>query len=275
MGQVKTIRGVLALHYSINMKDNLATLTKLTHLTHREKQLHQTTCGKYVSNRKKRGLIDIAGQALHVVFGTATDSQIKDVKRQIHVQSVHINQLAVAHEELIKDIYAWKKVLTRRSDRMNEQLYLTRVLEYCNTLNIILEDARNNILNFNYFDVTIIQKEIDKFKTATGLTEISSNLKNSLLLQVIEPNKILITALFTDDSYYDYFNLSPFPMFNTKIPRHKFFTKFRFSDILISNERRKFAVLTVDEINNCLLIEGKRFFRPFLEKIVDFNFCPI
>ena len=77
---------------------------------------------KQLNNRNKRGLVNLIGKGLNVLFGTATEDEVLDLRDKI----ADIEEIRRKNDRLIEDIYSTSKV---QLDKINEIINDTNSLK--------------------------------------------------------------------------------------------------------------------------------------------------
>ena len=84
-------------------------------------------------NRRKRGLIDAGGEFLRGLFGTATEGQIKEIKRKVEVFEVEAEMMKKGYQGILRNINS------------NHEM----IVQMTSNLNGLMQDVRKAVHSFN------------------------------------------------------------------------------------------------------------------------------
>ncbi len=169
--------------------------------------------GINLSNRTKRGLIDDLGQLSRMLFGTATNEGVLDLKEKLnHLTSfasapnkfIHLNSQNIKRlEQQVQDIASYTNIL---KFSLNTMLVYIRNIYSANVVVQALAALQNVVNSFLHTNSLIVQNIVD---TARGrVTSSLFPVKNFLKVLNLGENAYKLTPLF--DHYYPL--LKPFLM---------------------------------------------------------------
>ena len=264
---VLMITGILSLHFTIPSEKIKKYLNLVDELREDQDQLIRMSCGPYLRLKQKRGLIDIGGKVLQIVFGTATESQVHEMKEKINIQSKHLDEMHLYTNEILKKMITVKDaVLKHHKEQAKEHIKLWTI-ELCLSYHQMMTDAQIGTLDLNYFNKTQIEKEISKFSEKTGLIPISHpddlSFRRSLKTMAIDQRHLSISILFTNGKEFKNFIIKGFPMFIQHQENYKIKLKTEISRILISKENKFYGKIDEKSILKGFRANNKTYNQPF------------
>ena len=212
---IKLIQGILI----VSTKIETETVKKLFDLLPTEEKgyTHKlNTCRRYLRRgRSKRGLIDVGGDILHIVFGTATDKEVDEAKAGLRIQSIALKNL---HKETVTT----RRAVERQETVLNETLKmilkdktLERLLRLCNAYNQLEDDVVNNRLDMGELDIQSLQTTVDQFGLKYQLETVGRVNTQSFGKSVqtrMKGNQVIISIPFTTKELLDHYKLTPLPI---------------------------------------------------------------
>lgn len=219
------------------------------------------------ASRKKRGLFNIVGQAQSWLFGTATSSEVAEVRKGMEAlnqeqlkQSKIINGLSslfVTHNELLQNIVGTVNNLTDHVSLMTEMInnvnsglvisnlidsLHSQVVFYATHFNLIVENIymlEQNIVTPDFLHMAELRRVVNygmekyDFIMALPLHDLASYYN---LLQVsMFGGSIYIHVPFVGPENYNLINIIPFP-FNIKHDIHKSVVLEKTPDFILYNQ---------------------------------------
>ena len=286
LGEINFIRGVLVLHYTIDIKEIGTMLgdwgdhyahNKGTNISHwRQHTLQRDTgaCRKYLDGkRSKRGLLDIGGEVLHVLFGTATDDQVGKLKDVVRVQSVKMHKLHQDTNKLIKDMERYREAMKKEVSYVHEFMLLTRLVEMCHKYDRMIDEARINQLDLSPFNLSKINVEMNKFRTEIGFPPVvegwDPNFRSSVKTSVAQGKHILVSILFSDAKAFTHYRIQSFPMFSNISSINKFSAVVKQSELIVNKNKSEIGFPSLETVRKCIWVLTKALCPPFLLHKVD------
>ena len=271
--KIGIISGVLIISVELET-EKIKTIFGRLPLEEQEAKVNRLICDKYLNGRRKRGLIDVGGQVLHVLFGVATDHQVDGTKADMKILTVKMNRL---HRET--------RILSQALDEQNEQLNQTvtilkknqqvdRVLRLCIAYDKLREEARENKLEVSTLDTVQLEMAIDQFRTKHNLgaagSVYSAAFQKSLRTLVIK-NRIIISIPFMKAERWTHWKLTPIPMF---INGTRVIMEIRTKNVIFNRKTEEIGFLTKEVVDKCLHIGEEYLCRSTtIYKTADVNRC--
>ena len=271
IGEISMIRGILVIHYTVDIKEIQALVEAWQgedssywkkYINHDEKGVCKRYLGK---DRVKRGLLNVGGEVLHVLFGTATDNQVGKIKESIRIQSVEMKKLHHETSNLEKDLEGFRKAFRKQNRAVEEYQLAQRVISLCHSYDRLLDEARTNQLDLQIFNKTQIAAEMLKFGHEIGASPAvkidDPRFRQAIQTSVARGKHILISIFFTDAKTFTHFRIRPLPMFGTISTEYKFEVKVERSDVFINVLRSEVGFPSQKQLDHCI-------------KIIGFSLCP-
>lgn len=190
------------------------------------------------ASAKTRGLINVVGGALHYLFGTATDDDIKDVKKML-------NQLQRNQGRLVNQVYQFTTILNHTYDEIQAtHTQLNRITEnlrhFTHRLNVYLKNVVSQIRNLNLkVDMEFMISQLEAIshryvRSHEAFIHRKENLETGLLTEHLLPPSVLTTILTTSKGlpgqlieplqwYYEHSSIIPiwteeYLVYKTRLP---------------------------------------------------------
>ena len=268
--KILMITGILSLHFTIPSEQIKHYLSLFDGLTEEQDQLIRMSCGPYLNIKQKRGLVNIGGKILQILFGTATENQLQEMKEKIIIQSKHMEEIHLYTNEMLKKMITVKDaVLTHHKKQAKDHLKMWTI-ELCLAYHLMMTDAQAGIIDLLSFNKTQIKEEIKQFSESTGLRPISSpenpNFGKSLKISAINQKHLSIAILFTNGKEYRNLLIKGFPMFVKHQSNYKIKVKLVKTRILISPEDNYYSTPEDWNPREGININNKTYVRPVLLK---------
>merc|ERR1711911_135519 len=196
--------------------------------------------------RTKRGLINIVGSGLKYLFGTATDSEIQDLKDRITtlqdirrkndriLESLHTQSKLCAKKlneiiEITNDIVDFRNYFQRYSQNLESLTYFSHLsLTIDQKLSDIINEVKNTIdsvtlatlgtVTTSLLTIPELTQILDKATTTYKLTPLFDNdnliLYFSYMNVQIAPANLIIHIPMSTSYIFHHFSIIPFPTFH-------------------------------------------------------------
>ena len=262
--ELEFISGVLILNFEIKRETVVELFNELS-VEEQESKVNRMICNRYLNGpRRKRGLLDIGGQVLHAVFGTATDRQIDETKADIKVLSVQIDRLHKETELTRRALRVHREILNQTEKIWAEKNLVEKVLQLCISYDRLREDARNKELTTRELDGNLIEREIEKFRLKNKLEPVGHWLGHGFqgpLISTVVGEMIVVSILFTNKETFSHTLLRPVPMM---INRNRVSIEIRNKDVCLSADGRMIGFPEEDVIDNCVNFQKKKYCKQIL-----------
>ena len=283
LGQIEIIRGVLILHVTLDLKEMDEELEKMADPDGFQKGWrewirpeHGGVCDRYLKKkslrRGKRGLLDIGGEALHLLFGTATEGQVDQIRDTIQVVSKEVCGLHAETASLEKDMESLREALRSEHSHLTKFQVVQRVVALCRGYDTMIQGARANHLDLDLFDKAQLQKEMDLFGQQIGFPPSvplgDPRFERSIQTSVGQDNQIVVSILF-GSSKFQHLRILPFPMFAAVSKKYKFSIKIDRSEVVINLDRNEIGLPSRASITKCIKVPGKTLCLPMLMQNVN------
>ena len=279
-GPVHIIKGLLLVHMQLGDELLMEYAQRIKH----EAQAIRVTCHDYLDhtkyitspkvrpppvmrNRTKRGLIDIGGRALQVLFGTATEKQLEALAGRVNVQAVEIEKAHKNTKILHDALGRYQEMLnkTAQEQRNVEKDYRLKswansLMSLCSSYNAIMTKARQGQIDIDLFDTTKINDAIHQFTKLYNIRAFrlpqDVDFGKSIKVHAVGPNQIILTVMFIGDESYTYFKVQSFPMRSNVTQKYKFALTLPEDSTIILGPKT-FGKLTPFELDKCEKIVRK------------------
>ena len=270
--EVKLIRGILVIHYTIDLGEVQSVVGgwKEKDLSYWD-MVHgiRGVCSRYLDqSRKKRGLLNVGGEILHVLFGTATDEQVGKIKDSIQIQSVQIRELHEETSNLQKDLDGFREAMRKETKEVEEYQLVQRVISICHSYDRLLDEARTNQVDLGIFNKTKIRVEMEKFEQEIGFSPAVSLddplFRQSVRTSVARGKHILISIFFTDAKTFVHYRIRPLPMFGKISNDFKFEVMISNKDVYVNLSREEVGFPSQHHLDHCISMTGASLCGPLL-----------
>ena len=278
--EVHIIRGVLILNFKIDpnkIREVIETVeTKGKDVYKALIYFTKTVCHRYINSRSKRGLINVGGKLLKVLFGTATTDQIDMVEKQLTIQSKEINDLHHFTVAVSKTFETYQSTLNLTlneleslEDRVRDLTMAEEALSLCQAYDRMITDAKHQELDLAVFNLSRIEYESKLFSERFGykmivpITQLKQFQKT--IRTTVIGNHILLTIFFEDpEEISRHVKISPFPMLSNSSMDHKFQLEIDHPNIIIS--RKSMGIVDSSYLNSCLNVAIRKLIcKPYLK----------
>ena len=264
--KIKTIRGILIINFKLDLN---AIFQAIDLIESREKPVFKALifyskviCHRYLVHRTKRGLINLGGQILKVLFGTATTDQISSLEKKLSIQSREISDL---HEDtnVVRNTFKnYEEALNltaseieKLDKKISDFVMAEEALQLCQSYDRLITDAKHQELDLTIFDISKIKQAIHEFEDKFGLTVLESisdteKFQKTIRTTVIQ-NHILLTIFFIDpEEITQHTKIVSFPMISSLSEEFKFQIKLDQNNLIISN--KTIGIVGEEFISSCL-----------------------
>ena len=272
---VGLIRGVLVLSYELDV-GHVTELFQELEKEERRSVVNQVLCRRYLGRRVKRGLIDVGGQVLHVLFGTATDAQIDETRADMAVEAVKLNRLHKETEITRRALRDQQGVLNKTLRLIGKKELVNRMIRLCSSYNQLREDAQQNEIGMQDWDEKMMKEKVTEFKLKTGLRplgEINSLSFRASIQSMVRGNTIILSIPFIDDRLFEHKRLTPVPIF---VNKSSYEIVLNHRNIIFTNDEVGFLDKSV--LSKCIFVQRVYICRPIKilkKRMAKENLCEI
>ena len=228
--------------------------------------VNKNICAKYLDKRRaKRGLIDVGGQVLHALFGTATDQQIDEAKADMQIMTVKLNRLHLITEETKRRLTTQQNILNETLRVLGQQTLRDRVLGLCTSYNKLREDARTNEIDITReLNVQLIQEQVSKFSLKNNLFPVgtvNSQDFQQTIRTILRQNTIILTIPFTNKIVYYHVLLQPVPIF---LNQTRVIVEIQNKHVILNKANARIGYPDEQVIKKCIHTKGEYLCKPII-----------